>query len=314
MSYFSLLFKQGSKQVLLVLSFIFFGFAAMAQGDAGKGQSLFTARCTACHKIDDRLIGPALGPTIASETDDKFLIHWIQNNKALIEAKNTKALSIYNEYQQANMSVFTDLSDGDVTNILAYVRAQWKTDQDNAKKAAPAGGAQAADSGPSEFVIWALIAVIVIAFVVILVLNRVIGTLERLTLKGKGLLLEEEQLELVPVDRFATVKKLAKNKKLVGFVMLCGTLAFGSWTWVALWTTNVHQGYQPVQPIRFPHDLHAGAMKIELPVLPLRCLQIKKCITIPSLNICMNCHKVVKTESPEIQKIYYALGYDPKDK
>ena len=58
MSYFSLLFKQGSKQVLLVLSFIFFGFAAMAQGDAGKGQSLFTARCTACHKIDDRLIGP----------------------------------------------------------------------------------------------------------------------------------------------------------------------------------------------------------------------------------------------------------------
>ena len=26
----------------------------------------------------------------------------------------------------------------------------------------------------------------------------------------------------------------------------------------------------------------------------------------------MNCHKVVKTESPEIQKIYAALGYDPK--
>jgi hypothetical protein len=26
----------------------------------------------------------------------------------------------------------------------------------------------------------------------------------------------------------------------------------------------------------------------------------------------MNCHKVVKTESPEIHKIYDALGYDPK--
>ncbi len=25
----------------------------------------------------------------------------------------------------------------------------------------------------------------------------------------------------------------------------------------------------------------------------------------------MNCHKVVKTESPEIHKIYDALGYDP---
>jgi len=28
--------------------------------------------------------------------------------------------------------------------------------------------------------------------------------------------------------------------------------------------------------------------------------------------VCMNCHKVVKTESPEIHKIYDALGYDPQ--
>jgi hypothetical protein len=34
--------------------------------------------------------------------------------------------------------------------------------------------------------------------------------------------------------------------------------------------------------------------------------------SIPSLNVCMNCHKVVKTESEEIHKIYDALGYDPK--
>ncbi|RYY36038.1 MAG: cytochrome C, partial [Sphingobacteriaceae bacterium] len=33
--------------------------------------------------------------------------------------------------------------------------------------------------------------------------------------------------------------------------------------------------------------------------------------SIPSLNVCMNCHKVVKTESEEIHKIYDALGYDP---
>src|SRR5258705_2189353 len=33
---------------------------------------------------------------------------------------------------------------------------------------------------------------------------------------------------------------------------------------------------------------------------------------IPSPNICMNCHSQIKQESPEIQKIYAAIGYDVK--
>ena len=157
-----------------------------------------------------------------------------------------------------------------------------------------------------------LIGVIIVAFIVILVLNKVIATLERLLLKSKGLLIEEEtEEEKVPVDKFAGVKKLAKNKKFIFFVILCGTFACGSWTWVTLWNTNVHQGYQPVQPIHFPHDLHAGVMKIDCQYCHSGAYKSKNA-TIPSLNICMNCHKVVKTESPEIQKIYAALGYDPK--
>ena len=310
MSSFSLLFKQYARPLLMAMCIVFFGLTARGQGDAGKGQVLFQGKCTSCHKIDDKLVGPALGPQLVSETDDKFLIKWIQNNQALIAAKNPKAVTIYNEYNQSNMSIFTDLSDGDVTNIIAYVRAQWKTDQAAMAKAVPAGGAQVADSGPSDFVIWALIAVIIIAFVVILVLNRVIGTLERMMVKGKGLMLEEEQLELVQVDRFAMVRKLAKNKKLVFFVLLCSTLAFGSWTWVALWTTNVHQGYQPIQPIRFPHDLHAGAMKISCEYCHSGAYKAKNA-TIPSLNICMNCHKVVKTENAEIQKDLLRFGLRP---
>ncbi len=124
----------------------------------------------------------------------------------------------------------------------------------------------------------------------------------------------EVEVEAVPVDRFAILKKLAKNKKLVFFVMLCGTLALGSWTWVTMWTTNVHQGYQPVQPIKFPHDLHAGkahSVKIDCQYCHTGAYKSKNA-SIPSLNVCMNCHKTVKTESPEIHKIYDALGYDPQ--
>jgi mono/diheme cytochrome c family protein len=307
----SLIFKQFSKTVLLIAGFAILGFSAHAQGDVSKGEALFKANCTTCHKIESQLIGPALGTTVTSETDDKWLTKWIQNNQALIAAKDPKALKIYNQFNQQNMTVFGQLSDGDVTNILAYIRDTWKKDQ-AAVPAAGAPGAAAADTGPSDLVIWGLIGVILIAFIVILVLNKVIATLERLLLKGKGLLIEEEaEEEKVPVDKFAGLKKLAKNKKFVFFVILCGTIACGSWTWVTLWNTNVHQGYQPVQPIHFPHDLHAGVMKIDCQYCHSGAYKSKNA-TIPSLNICMNCHKVVKTESPEIQKIYAALGYDPK--
>jgi len=294
---------------LLVAGFAICGFSAHAQGDAAKGEALFKSKCTTCHKIDQRLIGPALGPQLESETDDKWLTKWIQNNQALIAAHDKKALDIYNQYNQSAMTVFADLSDGDVSNIIAYVRTEYKKE----KTATPAPGtvAQATESAPSNLVILGLIGVIVVAFIVILVLNKVIGTLERLLLKRQGLPLELEEVEVAaPVDRYALVKKLAKNKKFVFFVVLCGTIAMGSWTWVALWTTNVHQGYQPVQPIKFPHDLHAGAMQINCQYCHSGAYKSKNA-SIPSLNVCMNCHKVVKTESPEIHKIYDALGYDP---
>ncbi|MDN3551696.1 cytochrome c3 family protein [Mucilaginibacter aquaedulcis] len=314
---FSLIFKQFSRSVVLIAGFAFWGLSnAYAQADAAKGEAIFKAKCTACHKIDVQLVGPALGPQLTEETDDKYLIQWIQNNQALIAAKNPKALKIYNQFNQAGMTVFTELSDGDVGNILAYVRGSWKTMQDEKAKGGPAGGANAAaaESGPSSMVIWGLIAVIIIAFIVILVLNRVVATLERLLLKGKGVVIEEEAEPAAAeaADKKAElIKSILKNKKLVFFIILCGTIAMGSWGWVTLWNTNVHTGYQPVQPIKYSHELHAGTMKIDCQYCHSGAYKSKNA-SIPSLNVCMNCHKVVKTESPEIHKIYDALGYDPK--
>jgi mono/diheme cytochrome c family protein len=314
---FSLIFKQFSRSVLLISGFALLGFSAYAQGDATKGEAIFKAKCTTCHAIDHQVVGPALGPQLTQETDDKFLEQWVQNNQALIAAKNPKALAIYNKFNQSAMTVFPELSNADVDNILAYVRGEWKTEQ----TAKPAASAAPTETGPSNLVIFALIGVIILAFIIILVLNKVIATLERLLLKNKGLLLEEEEEEAVakkaPVDRLATVKKLAKNKKLVFFVLLCGTLALGSWTWVTMWNTDVHTGYEPVQPIKFPHDLHAGLMKIDCQYCHSGAYKSKNA-SIPSLNVCMNCHKTIdrridqKAPSPEIQKIYTALGFDFK--
>jgi formylmethanofuran dehydrogenase subunit E len=164
-------------------------------------------------------------------------------------------------------------------------------------------------------VVFGLIGIIVIAFIVILVLNRVVGSLERILLKNKDLVIEDEVAVVdgaVAVDaKKEFIRKILKNKKLVFFILVAGTVAMCSWGWVSLWNTNVHQGYQPVQPIKYSHELHAGIMKIDCQYCHSGAYKSKNA-SIPSLNVCMNCHKVVKTESEEIHKIYDALGYDPK--
>lgn len=312
----SLIFKQFSRSVLLLAGLALLSTSVRAQ-DVAKGEALFKQKCTACHKLDVRMTGPALGPIITSETDDKWLAHWIQNNQSLIKANDAKALKIYNEFNQAGMTVFSDLTDGDVANIIGYVRAEWKKEQ-AAPKADAGGGAAAADSGPSQLVIWGLLGVIVIAFIVILVLNKVIASLERLVLNRKDIPAEAvtEEVDEKAAARAATIKKLLKSKKLVGFFILCAVICGGTWQWVTLWNTNVHTGYQPVQPIKFPHDLHAGVMKLDCQYCHSGAYKSKNA-SIPSLNVCMNCHKTIdrrmgaSAASPEIAKIYTALGYDP---
>ncbi|MGY3215136.1 cytochrome c3 family protein [Mucilaginibacter sp. HD30] len=306
----SLIFKQFTKPVLLALCLAVWGFSVKAQGDPANGEALFKKNgCNACHALDKRMTGPALGPLLTEDTDDKWITKWIQNNPALIAAKDPKAIKIYEEFGQAGMPAFPNITDAEAADVIAYARDGYKKLEDAKKTAGPAAGAVAEDKGPSDLVVFGLIGVIILAFIIILVLNRVIGTLETIITK-KGVVLDAEEVEAEQVDRFATVKRMAKNKKFVFFVLLCVTIGGGAWQWNILWNTDVHTGYQPTQPIKYSHELHAGIMKIECQYCHTGAFKSKNA-SIPSLNVCMNCHKSVKTESPEIHKIYDALGYDP---
>jgi hypothetical protein len=79
---------------------------------------------------------------------------------------------------------------------------------------------------------------------------------------------------------------------------------------------GVQQGYAPSQPINFSHKIHAGQYEMDCKYCHST-VEKSKSASIPSLNTCMNCHKYVKASekyggetSPEIQKIYNAIGFD----
>lgn len=63
-----------------------------------------------------------------------------------------------------------------------------------------------------------------------------------------------------------------------------------------------NKGYAPEQPIEFSHELHAGTYKIQC----LYChssAEVSPHSSVPSTNLCMNCHLVVATDKPAIQKL-----------
>ena len=61
-------------------------------------------------------------------------------------------------------------------------------------------------------------------------------------------------------------------------------------------------GYAPEQPLPFSHKLHAGDYKISCVYCHTQVEQASHS-AVPSLNICMNCHGFVATESPHIKKL-----------
>ncbi len=285
--------------------------------DAAAGAAIFKQKCTACHGIDKAVVGPAL-KGIDTKYDEAWLIKWIKNAPAFIASGDAKAVKA-SEYSPAMMSAFPELSDDDIKNIVAYVKVGDVKPAADPNAAAGAAGAPADKGGVSNFMLFGLLAVIIIAFLVILVLNRVITTLERVMLQKKGITVEDEE-GAESKDRFEGLKKLSKNKKFILFIVLLCVIFLGSAGWKGMWETGVHTGYQPIQPIKFSHQLHAGVNKIDCQYCHSGAFTSKNA-SIPSLNVCMNCHNYVTASekydgktSPEIMKIYNALDYNEDTK
>ncbi len=84
-----------------------------------EGKNLFNANCASCHKLYKKTMGPALAG-VADKYEREWLYKWIKNSAALIASGDAQAVAVYNEYGQANMNVFPQLSNEDIDKILEY--------------------------------------------------------------------------------------------------------------------------------------------------------------------------------------------------
>ena len=298
------------KFLSLVFVFAFINFTSSAQeistdpAAIKAGQGLFNANCKACHAVKRKLVGPALGGVEDRAPSIQWIKDFVHNSAAVIKSGDDYAVKLYNEYNKTQMTAFTSLKDEDVMNILAYVKSEHEKPEE---VAAPAAGAQAGQGGEtasSKYLNIILIGMVLILLLLLIILALIVSALKRF-LDQKELSEEDREVVHSPIS----VGSVTRSPGFIFIVVfLVAALGFKAVINV-LFSVGVQQGYAPKQPIAFSHKIHAGQYEIDCKYCHIGVTKGKNA-TIPSVNICMNCHNQIKsgtlTGEGEIGKIVAA--------
>ena len=285
------------------------------EGDAAAGKALFNANCAACHKLDAKMTGPALRG-VTERHNSEWLHTWIKDSQAMIKSGDAAAVKLFEDNNKAIMPPYPQLSAEDVDNILAYTAEPLPAPTAAAPGAVAQGGGTDSGSGVSNAVILGALALVMGILVVMLFL---VSSVLKKIVKANGI----EAIQKEPT--MPIWKAYAKNQFLVLVTVILLMLS-GAWVvYGYLMQIGVDQNYAPIQPIHYSHKIHAGENGIDCKYCH-SAARTSKNAGIPSLNVCMNCHKSIAEFSgdpdstyveyskefytAEIQKLYDAVGWD----
>jgi mono/diheme cytochrome c family protein len=291
-------------KILSILLFITLSSSIGNQLNAQDGKALFSQNCASCHAVNKKLTGPALAGVEDRWPDKKNLHSWIKNNAAFLKTGDAYANKLYNEYNKTAMNLFPSLTDKDIDAILAYIKSV------PAAGAAPAGGAAGAapvEESDSSLVFGLLTLILAVVSLILLQVN---SNLKKLSDDKSGI----PSVEPVPFYR---------NKAYIAFIAIILFIVGGYLTTVGAMNLGRSKNYQPEQPIYYSHKVHAGINQINCQYCHVGVYQGKQA-TLPSVNICMNCHAAIneykgeplKRENgdvvdgtAEIKKLYKYAGF-----
>ncbi|ASW75214.1 quinol:cytochrome C oxidoreductase [Chryseobacterium piperi] len=303
--------------LLLSTSASFYG----QDGDPKNGEKLFKANCTACHALDKQVIGPPLKGVVERVKTEggvgrDWLHKWITDNKALRASGDKYANEIFEKYNKVEMQQFPNLSEKDIDDILAFTTNP-PAPEEKKPEAAPATDASAApaDKTTTNIVIISLLAIAALLVWILIKLRQLVK------------LGQSEDLAGLNESRVRSFSEIYQKYHYIGkgaLVILAILATYGIWNWL-MWI-GVYKGYKPEQPIYFSHKIHAGEQKIDCQLCHSSA-KYGKVSEIPSMNVCMNCHRTISEYNAnhymepgkdkafydgEIQKIYAATGWNPE--
>jgi hypothetical protein len=237
-------------------------------------------------------------------TDD--IKQWILNYNKSIAAGKDRAKIVVN-FSPTPMQIFEgQISPEELDAVVKYI-TEW---QPPLPPKPEEGGGGGSGGGALIFGIISLIMALIA-----LVLMQVNSNLKKLSDDTEGILRPE------PVPFY-------KNKVYIALFSIVLFIVGGYYTASALIDFGRQKHYQPEQPIFYSHKVHAGINQINCLYCHGAAMDSKHA-AIPSVNVCMNCHKTINTyeKGPklfkedgtevngtrEIEKLLGYAGFDPKN-
>ncbi len=311
--------KLGINILNLILIFLLaFSTTLSAQdGDAVAGKALFNANCASCHKLDKKMTGPALRNVESRLAEDEgldraWIAAWLRNSDAVKASGDAYALKITKEYNGTAMTAYPGFTDQNISDILAYTAAEPKTPPITT---ITPNVNPSSDSGSNGLILGALALLFAILAGALFLVNKTLRSFA----DAKGIAVSEK------TKSKPLWKAFAENQFLVLVVAIFFLLASAYFVYGYFMQVGVNQGYEPVQEIHYSHRIHAGDNGIDCKYCHSSA-RVSKHSGIPSLNVCMNCHKSIYEVAPEvqsegmaeygvdynseIQKLYKAVGWD----
>ena len=262
------------------------------------GENLFNQNCTACHSLgSNKLVGPGL-KGVTDKYEKEWLISWIRNSQALIASGDERAIEVFEAYNKSVMTSF-DFSDDEFTALLDYLA------NPPVKEEIASNNTQNSVEQGMSFSTKMMIIVLILATLVFLLVS-VKNSLK--TALGK-------ETETIPQTLFSQYQLFVSNHINVLFVGAVFVIVSLKFVFDLLMGVGVTTNYMPEQPIAFSHKIHAGINGVDCNYCHTSARHSKHS-SIPSADLCMNCHTYINEGSvsgtKEIAKIYDAIGFDPE--
>jgi mono/diheme cytochrome c family protein len=305
------LFTASACKFILIVFVLALSFTSHAQEISSEpaaisaGESLFNANCKACHRVNQKLVGPQLAGVYDRVPSIDWIKKFVKNSSAVIASGDDYAVKLYNEYNKTQMTAFSSFKDEDIMNILAYIKAEAGKSQAKVDPIPPDDPNHKDPGVPKEYLNIILIGMVIILALLLTILGFLVSALKRF-LDQKDLSEEDREVVNSPI----TTGSIFRSRGFIFIVVFLVTaLAFKALIG-ALFSIGVQKGYAPVQPIAFSHKIHAGQYEIDCKYCHTGVMKGKSA-TIPSVNICWNCHNQIRegtnTGTGEIAKIVKAI-------
>jgi len=297
--------KQWSIAALSTL-FVVGAFDVSAQS----GEELFKANCATCHQPHKDGTGPKLAGVrqkwIDGGAKEGSIYTWVGNWKAAVGADPYAAKVAGTK--PTNMNVFPALAgkQKEIDAIFDYIDAQPDPATAGPTEEGGTGGAAAGEEeeGGTSWT-WVILGLVFV--VIIMAVGGVRRQLNNATSEAAGKTPSDEKSY---GDEFKTWAW--KNRKYVGLGGLIIVISAVVMLFLSLYSIGVLEDYQPSQPIQFPHDIHTGVNGIDCKYCH-NSVTKSKTAGLPTVNVCMNCHKQITGDGEQvakIQQIYKAAGWD----